>query len=212
MTNSDQITNVFRLLEQTHQPTMLEELSDYTPFQMLVMTLLSARTKDSTVIPIVKKMFSVYPGPKDFLSIDIEDIQKLIYGVGFFRVKARHLKELSMILVEKYNSIVPDTLDELITLPGVGRKTANCILAYTFKKPAIAVDIHVHRIANRLGWIKTNKESESELALQKIIPYNEWINVNKLLVGHGQTVCRPRNPMCSKCNVSKYCEYDKNIK
>ncbi len=204
-----QITSVFSLLEKTHQPTMLELLGDYTPFQMLVMTLLSARAKDSTTIPIVVEMFKQYPAPADFVRLPQEQLEKMIYKIGFFRAKAKHVKELSKILIEKFDNVVPDTFEELTSLPGVGRKTANCILAYTFKKPAIAVDIHVHRVSNRIGWVKTVKPEETEEKLKKIISRDQWINVNRLLVGHGQTICLPRNPECESCSILKYCYYGK---
>jgi endonuclease-3 len=198
---------VFPILEKTHQPTMLELLGNYTPFQMLVMTMLSARAKDSTVIPIVKEMFTKYPNPKDYVEIDVEKIEKMIYRIGFFRAKAKNLQNISKILIERFNNKVPYTFEELTSLPGVGRKTANCILAYTFKKPAIAVDIHVHRISNRLGWVDTKKPEETEEELKKIISKDQWIDVNRLLVGHGQTICSPIKPKCHKCPVLKFCKY-----
>ena len=188
---------------------MLEELGDYTAFQMLVMTLLSARTKDSTTIPIVKEVFKKYPNPEDFVKLEVKELEKMFYKIGFYRVKSKNVKKLSEILINKLNSQVPETLEELTSLPGVGRKTANCILAYKFNKPAIAVDIHVHRIANRLGWINTNTPEKTEEELMKIIPKEEWINVNRLLVGHGQTICSPINPKCNKCNIKEYCDYDR---
>lgn len=188
---------------------MLEELGNYTPFQMLVMTLLSSRTKDTTTIPLVKKLFVKYPNPQDFIKIPHNILEQHLYGIGFYKVKAKHVKELSRILIEKYNSIVPNTLEELITLPGVGRKTANCILAYTFKKPAIAVDVHVHRISNRLGWINTKTPAETEEQLKQITPQELWRNVNKLFVSHGQTICLPINPKCTLCPILQYCKFGK---
>ncbi len=210
MVSEKEIKKVFSLLEQGHPSTMLEELGHYTPFQMLVMTLLSSRTKDSTTIPIVKKLFAKYPAPKDFIKIELKELERSLYSIGFYKVKARHIKELSRILVEKYNNIVPDTFEGLTSLPGVGRKTANCVLAYTFKKPAIAVDIHVHRISNRLGWVKTETPEETEEELKRLVPKDLWIEVNRLLVGHGQTICVPSNPKCDICPVRKYCEYGKD--
>ncbi len=205
------VKKVFRILEKTHPQTMLEELGHYTPFQMLVMTLLSARTKDATTIPIVKRFFEKYPNVEDVSELPVEELERWFYKIGFYRVKARHVKKLCEMLLEKFNGKVPDTLEELTSLPGVGRKTANCMLNYAFHKPAVAVDIHVHRISNRLGWIKTKNEKESEFALMEIVPKDEWINVNRLLVGHGQTTCSPINPKCSECSVSKYCKYGKTI-
>src|SRR3989344_1909412 len=155
MVSVAEIKKVFSLLEKDHPLTMLEELGHYTPFQMLVMTLLSSRTKDSTTIPIVKKLFAKYPQPEDLVEIDLKELEQELYGIGFYRIKAKNVQKLSSIIIEKYSKKVPDSFEELASLPGVGRKTANCVLAYTFKKPAIAVDIHVHRISNRLGWVKT---------------------------------------------------------
>ena len=191
---------------------MLEELGHYTPFQMLVMTMLSSRTRDSTTIPIVKRLFEKYPNPEHFVKMDTRELEEWLYGIGFYKVKAQQVKALSKAIIEKYKEKVPDTFEELTTLPGVGRKTANCVLAYTFKKPAIAVDIHVHRISNRLGWLKTTTPEETEEALQKIIPKDLWIEVNRLLVGHGQTICVPLNPKCNICPVRKYCEFGRRRK
>ena len=201
------IKKVFSLLEKNHQATMLEELGHYTPFQMLVMTLLSSRTKDSTTIPIVKRLFLKYPKPEDLVDLDSTELEQALYGIGFYRVKTNNLKKLSKIILEKYHGNIPREFEELTSLPGIGRKTANCMLNYAFHKPAIAVDIHVHRIANRLGWIETEKPEDSEQALQKVIPKDLWIKVNMLLVGHGQTICTPKNPQCEICPVNEYCQY-----
>ena len=211
MVSAKEVIRVFSLLEQDHGQTMLEELGHYTPFQMLVMTSLSARTRDSTTIPLVKKLFVKYPRPDDFVKVDIKILEKELYGVGFYKVKAKQVKELSKIIVEKYHDRVPDTFEELTSLPGVGRKTANCVLAYTFKKLAIAVDVHVHRISNRLGWVKTQLPEETEEALKKIVPRENWRDVNKLFVWHGQTVCLPLKPKCGKCKVQRYCEFGKEM-
>jgi len=188
---------------------MLEKLNHYTPFQLLVMTLLSARAKDATTIPIVIEMFKKYPNPEDYINLDLKTIEKEIFKIGFYRVKAKYVQNLSRMLLEKFNGVVPDTLEELTSLPGVGRKTANCILAYVFKKPAIAVDIHVHRISNRLGWVNTKNESETEQELMKLVPKDEWINVNSMLVGHGQTICAPIKPRCNECPIIQYCKFEK---
>ncbi len=207
-----QITTIFSLLEQHHPQTMLEELSElgYIPFQLLIATLLSARSKDSTVIPIVKQLFKTYPTPQHFLTLPQSKLEQHIYKIGFYKTKAKHVKALSVIVVEKYNSQIPNTFEQLTSLPGVGRKTANCILAYVFNQPAIAVDIHVHRISNRLGWLNTKTPQQTEIKLQTIVPKEQWINVNRLLVGHGQSICKPINPTCSICSIIKYCEYGKN--
>lgn len=212
MVSIAEIKKVFSLLEKDHPLTMLEELGQYTPFQMLVMTLLSSRTRDSTTIPIVKRLFAKYPTPTHFIKMDLKELEEWLYGIGFYKVKAQNVKKLSKVILEKYNGKVPDTFEELTSLPGVGRKTANCVLAYTFRKPAIAVDIHVHRISNRLGWVRTENPEDTEESLQKIVPQELWIEVNRLFVGHGQTICVPINPKCNLCSIRKYCEYGRNRK
>jgi|SRR3989338_4316417 len=206
-----QISTIFSLLEQHHPKTMLEELSElgYTPFQLLIATLLSARAKDSTVIPIVKELFKIYPTPQHFITLPQPQLEQHIYKIGFYKTKAKHVKALSAIIVEKYQSQIPNTLNQLTSLPGVGRKTANCILAYVFNQPAIAVDIHVHRISNRLSWTKTKTPQQTEHQLQTIVPKDQWININRLFVGHGQSICKPINPSCNRCSIIKYCEYGK---
>ena len=210
MVSLSKITKVFSLLEEDHPLTMLEELGHYKPFQMVIMTLLSSRTRDSTTIPIVKKMFAKYPNPEHFVKMDTQKLEEWLYGIGFYKVKAQNVKKLSKVILEKYHGKVPDSFEELTSLPGVGRKTANCVLAYTFKKPAIAVDIHVHRISNRLGWVKTKTPDETEEALQKIVPKDSWIDVNRLFVGHGQTICLPINPKCTLCPIRNYCDYGRS--
>ena len=201
---------ILTLLEKEHQPTMLELFSHYTPFQQLIATLLSSRTKDSTTIPLVEKMFKKYRTPQDFLTIDLKELESLIYGIGFYKVKAKNIKKLSKIVIEKYNSKIPENFVELISLPGVGPKTANCILGNTFHQPAIAVDIHVHRISNRLGLVKTKEPEQTEAQLKKILPQDLWNKVNPLLVDHGQRVCLPRKPKCERCLIRKYCLYYEN--
>lgn len=198
---------VLGTLEKTHQPTMLESLGaeGFTSFQLLVATVLSARSKDSTTIPIVRKLFAAYPTPEQILNLMPQMLQQFIYGVGFYKVKAAHLQELSKILIERFDARVPDTLEELTSLPGVGRKTANCMLSYAFGKNAIAVDTHVHRIANRLGWAKTKTPEQSEMALQKVVPQQHWSDINRLLVGHGQRICVPITPRCAMCPVRQWC-------
>lgn len=208
--NLKQITTTFSLLQLTHHPTMLEQLKDDTPFQLVVATLLSSRTKDLTSIPIVKKLFQKYPAPDDFIQAPVKELEKALYGIGFYRVKARHVKKMARMILEEFNGKVPETFDELTSLPGVGRKTANCLLSYAFKKPAIAVDVHVHRISNRLGWVKTKTPEETEEALKRIVPQESWSKINQLFVDHGQRVCLPRKPRCAVCPLAPYCEYGKS--
>ena len=177
-----------------------------TPFQILISTIISLRTKDEVTAEASERLFKLADNPYDMLKLSEEEIAKAIYPAGFYRNKAKTIKKISQILVEKYNSQVPDTLEELLKLPGVGRKTANLVLALSFNKPAICVDVHVHRITNRLGFVKTKTPEETEQELMKKVPKEYWNKINDLLVAFGQTICKPVSPFCSKCPVSQYCE------
>ncbi len=205
-TNKLETNKLFSILEEDHQPTMLELLKEHNPFQQLVATLLSSRTKDSTTIPIVMELFKKYHKPVDFLNIT----EKELYGIGFYKVKTKNIHELSKIIIDVYNNIVPSTFEQLTSLPGVGRKTANCVLAYTFGISAIAVDVHVHRISNRLGWVNTDTPEETEEELKRIISKQEWNKINKLFVSHGQTICFPIKPDCKGCKINNLCHYLNN--
>ncbi len=209
MPSERELHTTLALLEKDHQPTMLETLGKegYTPYQLLVATMLSARSKDSTTIPIVRKLFAQYPEPKDIFKLSQPELEQKIYGVGFYHVKAKHLLELSRIILKQYHGIVPSTMESLTSLPGIGRKTANCLLAYAFNTPAIAVDTHVHRISNRLGWVRTKTPEKTELALQKVFPKSRWADINRLLVNHGQRTCQPRRPKCGICPIRMNCQY-----
>ncbi|MBT3814783.1 endonuclease III [Candidatus Woesearchaeota archaeon] len=200
---------IFSILEKDHQETMLEQFKHYSKFQMLIATMLSARTKDTTTIPIVVRMFRKWRTPEDFLKVNFLELEKELYGIGFYRVKSRNIQKLSKMIISDFNGKVPDTLEGMVKLPGVGRKTANCMLNYAFGKSAVAVDIHVHRISNRLGWVKTGSESETELKLMKILPKELWNKVNMLLVNHGQNVCFPIKPNCKECKIVKLCKFEK---
>jgi endonuclease-3 len=176
------------------------------PFKVLISTVISLRTKDEVTAKASKRLFSVADTPEKILKLSEEDIQKLIYPAGFYKNKAKTIKEISKIIVEKYNGKVPDTLEELLQFKGVGRKTANLVLSESFNKPAICVDIHVHRISNRLGFIKTKTPEETEFALMEKLPQEYWNKINKILVGFGQTICKPVSPVCSKCPVENFCK------
>ncbi len=177
-----------------------------TPFQILISTIISLRTKDQVTAQASERLFKIAKTPEDILKLSEEEIQKAIYPAGFYKNKAKTIKEIARIIVEKYNGKVPDTLEELLKLPGVGRKTANLVLALSFGKPAICVDIHVHRITNRLGFVKTKNPEETEKQLMEKVPVEHWNRINDLLVAFGQTICKPVSPLCSKCPVEKYCE------
>ena len=187
----------------------LHDAEDGNPFSILIGTILSARTKDENTAKVVKKLFAEYKTAKDLASAKIRDIEKIIKSIGFYHVKARRIIDVAKIIESQYNGIVPDNLDQLIMLPGVGRKTANCVLVYAFEKPAIPVDIHVHRISNRLGIVETKTPEETEFELMKKIPKKYWLKVNDTFVMYGQNICKPVSPMCDVCKIKKLCRYYK---
>lgn len=184
----------------------LIEVQTKDPFKVLVTTILSARTKDQTTAAVIKKLFKHIKQAKDFDKYTTQEIQKLIFPIGFYKNKAKFLKALPKALQEQFNGRIPDDVDELTKLPGVGRKTANLVVGVAFAKPAICVDIHVHRITNRLGYVKTNTPFETEMALRKKLPKKYWITFNTYLVAFGQHVCTPISPHCSKCPLKRYCK------
>ena len=176
------------------------------PFLVLIACILSLRTNDKTTYPATLRMLEIGRTPKDFAGCNLEELEKAIYPVGFYANKARQIKELSRIIFEEMDSKVPDEIEELIKFNGVGRKTANLVLALGFNKPAICVDVHVHRICNRLGYIKTKTPEETEFKLREILPQKHWLIINTILVTHGQNVCKPIKPNCVDCPISEYCQ------
>ncbi len=176
-----------------------------SPYRVLISTLLSLRTKDETTLKASERLFKVADTPEKMLKLSKEQIEKLIYPVGFYHRKAEQILKISKILIEKYDGKVPDDLDELLKLPGVGRKTANLVLNEGFGKLGICVDTHVHRISNRLGLVKTKTPEQTEFALRKILPKKYWIIFNTLLVTLGQNICTPISPKCSICPIEQYC-------
>ena len=192
------------------RPTALKNLQtqeDGDPYKILIGTILSARTRDETTTQVIKMLFSEFKNPDELSRADLKDIKKLIQKIGFYNVKATRIKEVSKILVEKYNSKVPSNLEDLLTFPGVGRKTANCVLVYGFRKPAIPVDIHVHRVSNRIGIVNTKKPEETEIDLQKSIDSRYWTGINETFVTFGQNICLPIKPKCNLCHLTKICKY-----
>jgi len=184
--------------------TLADENND--PFQVLIATLISLRTKDKVTIEASRRLFERAATPQAMLLLSNQEIEELIYPAGFYRVKANNILKISQILSDKYGGEVPSQKELLMELPGVGTKTANLTLNLGFNIEAICVDIHVHRISNRMGWITTNSPEESEVALEKIMPRRFWIPLNELLVTYGQQICRPVSPICSKCGVYDYCQ------
>ncbi len=177
-----------------------------TPYEVLVSTLLSLRTKDEVTCVAADRLLKAANTPEKMLTLTAKQIEKKIYPVGFYPTKAKRLLEISKILIEKFGSIVPDDIDTLLELPGVGRKTANLVLVEGYKIPAVCVDTHVHRISNRIGYVKTKNPDQTEFALRKKLPQKHWTRYNELLVAFGQVICRPISPFCSKCPVSDMCK------
>jgi endonuclease-3 len=188
----------------------LQTQEDGDPYKILIGTILSARTRDETTTNVIKMLFSKFKNPEELSRANLKEIKELIQKIGFYNVKAARIKEVSKILVEKYNSKVPPNLEDLLSFPGVGRKTANCVLVYGFRKPAIPVDVHVHRISNRIGIVNTKKPEETEILLQKSIDRKYWIAVNETFVVFGQNICLPIKPKCNVCHLTKLCKYFKN--
>ena len=191
--------------------TALRELHEAETgnFSILIGTILSARTKDETTTKAVKKLFSKYKTPKELANAKVKDVEKIIKSIGFYHVKSRRIIEVAKIIDSQFNGIVPDDLETLVKLPGVGRKTANCVLVYAFEKPAIPVDIHVHRISNRLGLVETKTPEDTEQELMKKIPRKYWIEINDTFVMYGQNICKPVSPMCNVCKIKRNCKYYK---
>ena len=190
----------------------LHDAEDRGPFSILIGTILSARTKDESTSRIVKELFKVYKNSRQLANAKVRDVEKIIKSIGFYHVKARRIIEVAKIIDSKYKGKVPDNLEKLVELPGVGRKTANCVLVYAYEKPAIPVDIHVHRISNRLGLVQTKTPEDTEFELMKIIPKNLWLDINETFVKYGQNICKPISPMCNVCRIKNSCNYYKTKK
>lgn len=203
-----EIDVVLKTLVKTQgMSTMLDRMSKkYDPFKVLISTIMSARAKDEVTEVIAEALFKKYPDAKSLARAKQSDVIKIIRRIGFFNAKSKNVINAAKILVEKYNEKVPQTMHELIELPGVGRKVANCVLVYAFKQDAIPVDTHVHRLSNRLGWVKTKKPEETEKALEQLVPKKHWQIINDTFVSHGKTICVPISPFCSKCPIFKYCK------
>ena len=206
------IDEIVKNLKQADQPKsdfvkLMDNFKD--PYLVLISCILSLRTNDKTTYPATLRMLELGKTPEEFAKCDVKKLEKAIYPVGFYANKAKQIIELSKELVEKYNSKVPASIEEMTKFKGVGRKTANLVMSQGFNEPAICVDVHVHRIFNRLGYIKTKTPEETEFALREKLPQKYWIDINTLLVTHGQNVCKPINPKCELCPIKDFCA--KNI-
>ncbi len=185
----------------------LQEEEGRDPLRILIGTILSARTRDENTRVAVRNLFSRFNDAKELADASVDEIEQLIRPAGFYRVKARRIKEIARIIAYEYDGRVPDTLEGLLRLPGVGRKTANCVLVYAFDKPAIPVDTHVHRIANRLGLVSSKSAEETEYMLMEKVDISYWKRINDTFVMFGQNVCRPIAPLCSICMLKDTCRY-----
>ncbi len=191
-----------------------EEVSDWPPdpFHVLISTVLSQRTKDANTYAASAALFKEYDTPEDIAQAPLDKIIRLVRPAGFPETKARAIKEIARRVHEEMGGEVPKDMDALLSLPMVGRKTANCVLAYAFHEPAVCVDTHVHRISNRIGLVRTDDPEGTEMALMREVPRDLWIDVNSLLVTFGQTICLPRNPRCTGCPVAPHCDYFSNLR
>jgi endonuclease-3 len=196
----------------TPRITALRDLhnAETGPFSILIGTILSARTKDESTTKVVKVLFSKYKNPKQLANAKLKDVEKIIKPIGFYHVKSKRIIEVAKIIDSKYKGKVPEDLDTLVELPGVGRKTANCVLVYAFEKPAIPVDIHVHRISNRLGLVETKNPEDTEQELMEKIDKKFWIDINDTFVMYGQNICKPISPMCDVCKIKQSCKFYKS--
>ncbi len=176
------------------------------PFRILISCLLSLRTKDKTTSEASARLFGLAHTPSTLLKLPLKKIERAIYPVGFYRMKAKSIHEICKRLLDVYDGKVPDSIDDLVTLSGVGRKTANLVVTVGYQKPGICVDIHVHRISNRWGYVKTKTPEQTEEALRRKLPKQYWITFNDLLVPYGQNLCQPVSPWCSKCKLKQYCD------
>jgi endonuclease-3 len=204
---SEDIHRVISILRKEVRQWPVPAIAHYseTPFTVLISCLLSLRTQDATTIAASERLFAIAAKPEAMLATRLNVIEKAIYPVAFFRVKAHTIHDICRHLIERFNGQVPSDLDDLLTLPGVGRKTANIVVTIAFRKQGIAVDTHVHRISNRLGYVRTKNADDTELALRKKLPKQYWISFNDLLVAYGQNLCKPISPFCSRCKIESYC-------
>jgi len=210
MLTADEFAGLFRKIKKSVKNSSapvidLIAASEGSPYTILTATILSARTKDEVTARAAERLFRIAPTLRALSKLSSSEIEQLIYPVGFYRVKSRALKKLPEVIDKLYNGKIPDTIDGLLTLPGVGRKTANLTVSRAFKKPGICVDIHVHRIMNRIGYVRTRNPFETETALRAKLPRRYWSDVNTVFVMFGQKICRPVSPHCVTCPAAGLC-------
>ena len=195
-----------RLYPSTDKTTLNRMRTKPDPFKVLISCLLSLRARDENTEKVSKRLFEVVNTPEQLVKIPIPKLEKIIFSSGHYKKKARVLHSVSNELITRFNSKVPDKKDELLSIKGIGPKTANIVLAFAFNKPVIPVDTHVHRIPNRLGWVQTKKPEQTEQELMKILPKIYWADVNAIFVQFGRDICQPVSPKCSTCPINKYCK------
>ncbi len=210
MKNKDNIKQVMKILSKVYpsnEKTTLNRMRKKPDaFRILISCLLSLRTQDKNTEKASRQLFEVADTPKQIVALPIKKLEKLIFSSGHYKKKSRILKHVSKIILEKFKGKVPDTKEELLSIKGIGPKTANIVLAFAFGKNVLPIDTHCHRIPNRLGWVKTKSPEQTEKELEKILPKKYWNEFNAIFVQFGQTICKPISPFCSKCPINKYCE------
>jgi endonuclease-3 len=200
----DYIPQVMETLAATYHGRGSVELGE--PFKVLIATVISQRTREEQTTLVANRLFARYPDAASLADAPVDELERLLRGSQYPEVKAPRIKEIARILRDQYGGQVPRTIDELLALPGVGRKTANCVLLYAFAIPALCVDVHVHRISNRLGWFQTKTPDQTEIALERILPAPYWPTINRLMVQHGRAICLPSVPLCARCPVRQWCQ------
>jgi len=182
-------------------------VSSSKPFRVLIATVLSQRTRDENTAKVAKQLFKKFDSAQKLSAAKLSAIELLVKPAGFYKVKAKRIREISKQLLERFEGKLPSNLPELVSLPGVGRKTANCVLVYAFQKPAMPVDVHVHRISNRIGLVNTKTPAQTEFALMETVPKRNWLELNHLMVRYGQLICLPRKPKCHLCKIRALCNH-----
>ena len=207
MRNQD-IHKIIQILQKEIKQWRVPVVGHYSqsPFTVLISCLLSLRTQDKTTDQASARLFQLAKTPQTMAQLSTAAIEKLIYPVGFYKTKAKNIKRICRILISEYEGRVPDDIDELLKLPGVGRKTANLVVTLGYGKPGICVDTHVHRITNRWGYVQTKTPAMTETALREKLPQRYWIIINDILVTYGQNICKPISPFCSQCKIRRYCD------
>jgi endonuclease-3 len=206
------VDKILKKLAKQQGISMLGQFKKEPAWKILIATILSARANDKATIPVTQVLFKKYKTLKELSKANPEDVKKIIKRTVYYNQKTKYILNTAKIVLEKYKGKVPETMEELLELPGVGHKVAACVLVYAFEKSALPIDTHCHRISNRLGLVKTKNPLETMKELERSLPKKYWLIFNELLVVHGQTICRPINPKCNICPITRYCKYYRNLK